>query len=65
MTRKMPYFNSPSLLPPNMTRIMGFSANSALRLNNVRTTFLQHNLWSAKVREIETFANILLRDIIL
>ncbi|KAI9241028.1 MAG: hypothetical protein BYD32DRAFT_406933 [Podila humilis] len=37
MTRKMPYFNSISLLPPNMVRIMGSSVNSALRLNNPQT----------------------------
>ncbi|KAG0092256.1 Pol I core factor CF [Podila epicladia] len=37
MTRQMPYFNTASVLPPNMTRIMGFSANAALRLNNPQT----------------------------
>ncbi|KAG0034451.1 Pol I core factor CF [Podila clonocystis] len=37
MTRQMPYFNTTSILPPNMTRIMGLSTNAALRLNNPQT----------------------------
>lgn len=40
MTRQMPYFNSTSILPPNMTRIMGFSTNAALRLKNVSYVFV-------------------------